>query len=47
MLPALFTAKAAFYAEPIADIASSVLSTTVFLLIINKHLTKREQTAIS
>ena len=47
VLPALFTAKAAFYAEPIADIASSVLSTTVFLLIINKHLTKREQTVIS
>ena len=47
VLPALFTAKAAFYAEPIADIASSILSTTVFLLIINKHLTKREQTVIS
>ena len=34
-------------AEPLADIVDSVLSTTVFLLVINKHLQSREQTIIS
>lgn len=47
LLPYFFTAQTAFYAEPICDIVSSVLSTTVFLLIINRHLAKRENAAIS
>jgi putative MATE family efflux protein len=46
-LPMFFSAKSAFYAEPLADITGSILSTTVFLLVINKHLRKREQTVIS
>ena len=46
-LPMLFTAQSAFYAEPVADIVGSILSTTIFLLVINKHLQNREQTVIS
>ncbi len=46
LLPVFFSAKAAFYAEPLADIASSILSTIIFLLIINKHLERREQVII-
>lgn len=42
LLPFLFEAKAAFYAEPVADLMSSVLSTVVFLLVVDKHLKKRE-----
>lgn len=41
-LPAFLDAKAAFYSQPIADIAASILSTIVFLLVIEKHLKKRE-----
>lgn len=47
VLPMFFSAQSAFYAEPLADIVGSVLSTTVFLLVINKHLQNREQTIIS
>ena len=46
VLPMFFSAQSAFYAEPLADIVGSVLSTTVFLLVINKHLQNREQTII-
>lgn len=42
-LPFLWGAKAAFYAEPIADCVAAVLSTTFFLLIFKKHLLRREQ----
>lgn len=45
-LPYFFTARAAFYAEPICDIIAAILSTTTFLLIINKHLERREQMVI-
>ena len=41
VLPSFFGAKAAFFAEPVADGISSVLSTVVFLLLINRHLDKR------
>ena len=41
VLPSFFGAKAAFFAEPVADGISSVLSTIVFLLLINRHLDKR------
>ena len=41
VLPSFFGAKAAFFAEPVADGISSVLSTIVFLLLINRHLNKR------
>lgn len=47
ILPAFFHAKAAFYAEPVADLTSAVITTTLFLLIINKHLRRREQAVIS
>lgn len=43
LLPRFFTARSAFYAEPVSDIISSTLSTIVFLLIIDKHLLRREQ----
>ena len=43
VLPSFFGAKAAFFAEPVADGISSVLSTVVFLLLINRHLDKRCQ----
>lgn len=42
LLPFLIEAKAAFYAEPVADLMSSLLSTVVFLLVVDKHLKKRE-----
>ena len=41
VLPSFFGAKATFFAEPVADGISSVLSTIVFLLLINRHLDKR------
>lgn len=43
LLPAFFTAKAAFYAEPIVDVLSATASTITFLLVIGNHLKKREQ----
>lgn len=43
ILPVFFDAKAAFFAEPVADGVCSVLSTIVFLLLINRHLEKRCQ----
>lgn len=42
LLPYFLEAKAAFYAEPVSDLTASVLSTIVFLLVIDKHLKKRE-----
>lgn len=41
LLPKLLGAHAVFYAEPIADIGSAVLSTTVFLIFFPKILKKR------
>lgn len=46
VLPLWFAAKSAFYAEPISDFASSVVSTIVFLCVFQKHLTRREQEVI-
>ena len=46
LLPILFTAQAAFYAEPVADLVGSVLSTAIFLSVINRHLQKREHAVI-
>lgn len=46
LLPMFFGARSAFYAEPVCDIVSSVLSTVTFGLIINRHLRKREQAVI-
>lgn len=46
VLPIFFGARAAFYAEPICDAISACLASTVFLLIINKHLQRREQMVI-
>lgn len=43
VLPYFYGAEAVFYAEPIADICSAVSSTTVFLLVINRILKKRER----
>lgn len=41
LLPAIFGATAAFFAEPVADIFCGLVSTTVFLLTINKVLKRR------
>ena len=41
-LPLFFQASAAFYAEPLSDFVSAVVSTAAFLLIIDRHLKKRE-----
>ena len=38
VLPMLFTAEAAFYSETLADVLSAAITTTVYLLVINKHL---------
>ena len=43
LLPPVFGAKAAFFAEPIADIAGGIVSITVFALLIGKILRKREE----
>ncbi len=42
LLPTLFTAKHAFYAEPMSDIISACITSTVFLLVFSKHLKARE-----
>lgn len=46
-LPLFFQASAAFYAEPLSDAVSAVISSGAFLLIIDRHLNKREQAMIS
>lgn len=43
-LPLFFQASAAFYAEPLSDFISAAVSTVIFLLIIDRHLKKREAT---
>lgn len=42
LFSALWGARAAFYAEPVADLVAAVMSTTLFMLVINKHLRRRE-----
>lgn len=42
VFPAVMTAKAAFYAEPVMDVLSAMMSTVVYLLVIGKHLKQRE-----
>ena len=44
VFPAIMTAKAAFYAEPVMDVLSALMSTVIYLLVIGKHLQKRENT---
>ena len=43
ILPMVFFASAAFYAEPIADFFCSIITTVVFLLTFNKLMKKREE----
>ena len=40
VLPMLFSAKNIFYAEPLADVISSLQSVVIFLLVLNPHLKK-------
>lgn len=42
LLPLFFDAAAAFYAEPLADGVSAVITSVIFLLILDRHLRKRE-----
>lgn len=42
VFPAVLTAKAVFYAEPVMDAAAAMASTAVYLFVIGKHLRKRE-----
>ena len=44
LLPLYFTARSAFYAEPLSDFIASILSTTIFLLVFKKHMKKRMST---
>lgn len=41
LLPIFFSARSAFYAQPLADGIAAVMSTVGFLLIFNKHLENR------
>lgn len=41
ILPAFFSAKSVFYAEPIVDIICGIISTIIYLFLINKILEKR------
>lgn len=41
VLPQLFGVQAAFFAEPLADVLSAIVSSTVFVLIISKILHRR------
>lgn len=43
VLPMFFTAKSAFYAQPIADTVGSIMCITIFSLLFNRFLTLREQ----
>lgn len=47
ILPQFFSARSAFFAEPVCDGISSVISTITFLLIIEKHLQKRLHAVVS
>lgn len=42
ILPVIFTARQTFYAEPLADLIASILTTIIYLLVINRYLQKRE-----
>lgn len=41
LLPLFFTARFAFYAQPVADLIGSIASTITFYLIFNRHLKRR------
>ncbi|MEG1895550.1 MAG: MATE family efflux transporter, partial [Oscillospiraceae bacterium] len=41
VLPMFFIPQSTFYAEPLADLAGSVTSIILFLLIFEKHLAQR------
>lgn len=43
LLPSLFEARTAFYAQPIGDIFGATASTTIFYLVFNKHLERRKK----
>ena len=42
ILPMYFTAKAAFYAQPVADCIGAAVSSLVFIFVFKKHLEKRK-----
>lgn len=46
VFPIYFTAKGTFFAEPVADVISACVTTTVFLLVFERHLAARESVAI-
>lgn len=41
LLPVFFQARSAFFAEPLADLIGGIFSTTVFLIIFNKVINKK------
>lgn len=41
LLPMIWGVKAVFYAEPVADVAAAILSTTVFLIVFPKVIKRR------
>ena len=46
VLAVLVSARSSFYAEPLSDLFSAAVSTTVFLLVFEKHLEKRKKERI-
>ena len=46
ILPVIFSAETAFFAEPLSDGTAALISTTVFLLVADRHLKKREQQVV-
>ena len=43
LIPALYTAKDVFYAQCISDFVASTISTTVYLLVFERHVRRREE----
>lgn len=46
LFPAMMTAKAVFYAEPVIDVVSATIATIVYICVIGKHLRSRENAVI-
>lgn len=43
LFPVFYSAKSVFFAQPVADIISAVVSSTVFFIIFERHLKKRKE----
>ena len=43
ILPAMYGAKAAFYAEPVSDVLGPAVSVIVYLMVMKRVLNRRKQ----